>query len=93
MGISLSHARYEKIKQIIVDLFVPYDIRCIPVSAFEGDFKGKKVIPFSTQGSNPGTFLKDFTANAQNAQVGIMPVLTTWARNITKPCIIKSCIG
>ena len=34
------------------------------------DFKNKKVIPFSTQGSNPGTFLKDFTANAKNAQVG-----------------------
>ena len=34
------------------------------------DFKGKKVIPFSTQGSNPGTFLEDFIANAKNAQVG-----------------------
>ena len=34
------------------------------------DFKGKKVIPFSTQGSNPGTFLQDFKANAKNAKVG-----------------------
>ena len=34
------------------------------------DFKGKKVIPFSTQGSNPGTFLEDFIANTTNAQVG-----------------------
>ena len=34
------------------------------------DFKGKKVIPFSTQGSNPGTFLADFTSTAKNAQVG-----------------------
>ena len=34
------------------------------------DFNGKKVIPFSTQGSNPGTFLEDFKANAKNAQVG-----------------------
>ncbi len=43
-----------------------------PLYSFLGqmDFKGKKVIPFSTQGSNPGTFLKDFTANAQKAQVG-----------------------
>jgi flavodoxin len=43
-----------------------------PMYSFLGqmDFKNKKVIPFSTQGSNPGTFLKDFTANAQNAQVG-----------------------
>ena len=43
-----------------------------PMYSFLGqmDFKGKKVIPFSTQGSNPGTFLADFTANAKNAQVG-----------------------
>ncbi len=34
------------------------------------DFKNKKVIPFSTQGSNPGTFLKDLTTNAKKAQVG-----------------------
>ncbi len=34
------------------------------------DFQGKKVIPFSTQGSNPGTFLDDFKAHAANAQVG-----------------------
>ncbi len=43
-----------------------------PLYSFLGqiDFKGKKVIPFSTQGSNPGTFLQDFTANAKNAQMG-----------------------
>ncbi|MBR4682684.1 MAG: hypothetical protein IKP06_05235 [Elusimicrobiaceae bacterium] len=43
-----------------------------PLYSFLGqvDFKGKKVIPFSTQGSNPGTFLEDFTASAQNAPVG-----------------------
>lgn len=33
------------------------------------DFKGKKVVPFSTQGSNEGKFLEDFTANAKNAQI------------------------
>ena len=48
MGISLSHEQYEKIKQIIVDLFVRYDIRCIPVSAFEVAAKmGVPVIPYS----------------------------------------------
>lgn len=43
-----------------------------PLYSFLGrmDFKGKKVIPFSTQGSNPGTFLADFTSHAKNAQVG-----------------------
>jgi len=32
------------------------------------DFKGKKVVPFSTQGSNEGNFLEDFKVNAKNAQ-------------------------
>ena len=31
------------------------------------DFKNKKVIPFSTQGSNYGTFFEDFEKAAQNA--------------------------
>ncbi len=35
----------------------------------EADFKGKKVIPFSTQGSNYGTYFEDFKKQAKNAQV------------------------
>ena len=31
------------------------------------DFLGKKVVPFSTQGSNAGTFFADFAAKARNA--------------------------
>ena len=31
MGISLSHARYEEIKRSIVDIFVKYDVSCVPV--------------------------------------------------------------
>ena len=31
------------------------------------DFQGKKVVPFSTQGSNVGTYFEDFAANAKNA--------------------------
>lgn len=44
-----------------------------PLYAFleKADFKGRKVIPFSTQGSNAGTFAEDFTANARNAETGI----------------------
>lgn len=43
-----------------------------PLYSFLGkmDFHGKRVIPFSTQGSNPGTFLEDFKSNAKNAQIG-----------------------
>ena len=43
-----------------------------PLYAFleKADFKGKKVIPFSTQGSNAGTFEKDFAAAAKNAEIG-----------------------
>lgn len=48
MGISLSHARYEEIKQIVVDLFVKYDVSCVPVNGFELATKmGVKVIPYS----------------------------------------------
>lgn len=48
MSISLSHKRYEEIKRIIVDLFIKYEISCVPVSAFELATKmGIKVIPYS----------------------------------------------
>lgn len=33
------------------------------------DFQGKKVVPFSTQGNNVGTFLEDFKAKIKNAVV------------------------
>ena len=33
------------------------------------DFQGKKVIPFSTQGSNIGKFFEDFIAIARNANI------------------------
>lgn len=33
------------------------------------DFSGKKVVPFSTQGSNYGTYFEDFTAAAKNAKI------------------------
>lgn len=33
----------------------------------QADFMGKKVVPFSTQGSNVGTFFADFANTAQNA--------------------------
>lgn len=35
----------------------------------EFDFKNKKVVPFSTQGSNYGTFFEDFKAKAKNANI------------------------
>ena len=33
------------------------------------NFSGKRVVPFSTQGSNYGTFFEDFASNAQNAKI------------------------
>ena len=36
----------------------------------QADFQNKKVIPFSTQGSNYGAFFKDFAIKAKNAQLG-----------------------
>lgn len=43
-----------------------------PVLAFlqKADFKNKKVVPFSTQGSNYGTSFADFRAMAKNAKIG-----------------------
>ncbi|MBQ4493397.1 MAG: hypothetical protein II972_02185 [Elusimicrobiaceae bacterium] len=43
-----------------------------PLYSFLGqvDFKGKKVVPFSTQGSNSGSFLEDFKTNAKGANLG-----------------------
>lgn len=35
MGISLSHRRCEEIKRMIIDLFVEYDVSCVPVNGFE----------------------------------------------------------
>lgn len=42
-----------------------------PVSAFlqRIDFQGKKVVPFSTQGSNFGSYFDDFAAQAKNADI------------------------
>lgn len=45
--VSLSHTRYEEIKQVVVDMFVKYDISCVPVNSFELAIKmGIKVIPY-----------------------------------------------
>lgn len=35
----------------------------------EADFKGKKVVPFSTQGSNYGSYFEDFKQQAKNAHL------------------------
>lgn len=42
-----------------------------PVKSFlqGADFKGRKVVPFSTQGSNYGTFFEDFATEVHNAQI------------------------
>ncbi|MBR0278228.1 MAG: ImmA/IrrE family metallo-endopeptidase [Clostridia bacterium] len=48
MGISLSHERYEKIKRIVVNMFVKYEVSCVPVNGFELATKmGIKIIPYS----------------------------------------------
>lgn len=48
MGISLSHTRYEEIKQIVVDVFAKYNVSCVPVNSFELAIKmGVSVIPYS----------------------------------------------
>lgn len=60
MGITLSHARYEEIKQIVVDLFVKFNVSCVPVNSFELATKmGVTVIPYSAIPENKrGLLLK-----------------------------------
>lgn len=48
MRIYLSHQRYEEIKKIIVDLFIQYNVTCVPVSGFELATKMDiRIIPYS----------------------------------------------
>ena len=48
MGISLSNERYEEIKQIVVNIFVKYEVSCVPINGFELATKMNiKVIPYS----------------------------------------------
>lgn len=48
LGIYLSDERYEEIKKIIVDIFVRYNVSCVPVNGFELGLKmGIKIIPYS----------------------------------------------
>lgn len=48
------------------------------------DFKGKKVVPFSTQGSNEGKFLQDFTANAKNGRIAKYEKFNNVSKNYDK---------
>ena len=48
MEIFLTDNRYEEIKRIVVELFVKYNVNCVPVSSFELATKmGIKIIPYS----------------------------------------------
>lgn len=44
----LKNEQYEEIKQAVIDTFIEYDIKCIPINAFEMAVKmGLIVIPYS----------------------------------------------
>ena len=78
----LNSKNYQKIEDEMPD-FTKYDTIFVgfpvwwytiatPVLAFlqKADFSDKKVIPFSTQGSNYGTAFADFKNMAKNAKIG-----------------------
>ncbi len=45
----LDNKKYEEIKQAVIDTFLEYDVRCIPISAFELAVKmGLRVVPYSS---------------------------------------------
>ena len=48
MEIKISYERYEQIKRMVVDMFVNYEVTCVPINAFEIAYKmGITVIPYS----------------------------------------------
>ncbi|MCL2485133.1 MAG: flavodoxin [Endomicrobia bacterium] len=62
---------FEKYDIIFVGSPIWWYTAATPVLAFleQADFKGRKVVPFATQGSNPGSFIQDFKERAKNAVV------------------------
>ena len=78
----LSSKNYPKIKQDNLPVITNYDTVFVggPVWWYtmapalysylqQTDFGNTRVVPFSTQGSNFGSFFKDFAAQAQNANI------------------------
>lgn len=61
----------DKYDMIFVGAPIWWYTAATPVLEFlkEFDFKNKKVVPFSTQGSNYGTYFEDFKAKAKNANI------------------------
>lgn len=48
MGIQLHNDRLEEIKRIVTDMYVRYEISCVPISGFEiANKMGICVIPYS----------------------------------------------
>ena len=79
----LKEKKYPEIQQDFPD-FSKYDVIFVgapvwwytmatPLYSFlqKADFDGKRVVPFSTQGSNFGTYFEDFAAQVKNADLQI----------------------
>ena len=48
MAMRLPDSRYDAIKQTVVELFIRYDVNCIPINGFEIAAKmGIDVVPYS----------------------------------------------
>lgn len=59
MGFRLSNNRYEEIKKIVVELFIKYDVKCIPINGFELASKmGIKIIPYSSYNEKTQKLMK-----------------------------------
>lgn len=64
MNFRLSHNRYEEIKNIIVELFIKYNVKSIPIIGFELASKmGIKVIPYSYFSEKKQKLLFDMSEN------------------------------
>ncbi|MDR1026167.1 MAG: hypothetical protein LBL47_02085 [Lactobacillus sp.] len=70
-AIATDFPAFEEYDTIFVGGPVWWYTAATPLLSFltEADFNGKKVVPFSTQGSNVGTFFEDFNKTIKNANI------------------------
>ena len=67
----LDDKQYEEIKQIVSDTFVEYDVKSIPINAFEIAYKmGLKVVPYSSVASKKREACEMFTNDGFSVEFG-----------------------
>ena len=67
----LENEQYEEIKRTVIETFAEYDIKSIPISAFEMAFKmGITVVPYSSLGEEGSKLAMRFSADGYSYENG-----------------------